>query len=179
MKRQSQSYREEICWSWKSVHVWWRIIKWVKDGTQMHEKHEPEEVSQQHVCKLRLRSRWKEWGKCWLANAGKQMGIFRSVLPAGYQVLDQICTVHRCVELVLIFNSAYHLSTATHRRNHYQLLLCNRWHITHLRRKNFSWFKADLQVSRCTSTQAQSGRNANLWCESEACSISQNQNIFK
>lgn len=108
MKRQSQSYREEICWSWKSVHVWWRIIKWVKDGTQMHEKHEPEEVSQQHVCKLRLRSRWKEWGKCWLANAGKQMGIFRSVLPAGYQVLDQICTVHQCVKLVFIFNSAYH-----------------------------------------------------------------------
>lgn len=35
------------------------------------------------------------------------------------------------------------------------------------------------QVSRCTSTQAQSGHNANLWCESEACSISQNQNIFK
>lgn len=26
--------------------------------------HEKQEMSQQHVCKLRQRSRWKEWGKC-------------------------------------------------------------------------------------------------------------------
>lgn len=177
MKQQSQSYREEICWSWKSVYFWWGIIKRVKDGTQMHEK---QEMSQQHVCKLRQRSRWKEWGKCRSTDWRTRENRWK------YSVLFFLQFI-RCLIQSALFTDVWNwfsfsilrtISALQHTGGIAISYCCATGGTLHTWDGRISLdLKQFFVVRACT--QAQSGHNANLWCQSEACSISQKQNIFK